>query len=447
MSARTDLIPSSSNSASSRYYGVDALNQRASNTPLRKTPSIPSSISISKNNSFLTQNNSNPDSNISGSSYTNGGQHPTTSSINNKNAPKSLTIETAEDGATYSVINNSNINSYSATNNSANYYAFTRNTLMSSLNGNLTTKYSKVQEPIKSNGFISPTSKTLMSSKTLSSPTNSAYTNPNQSTTLSSGTSNPLLSTLSPTSYHFKNFSTKSFAFDNKPQTPSTSASVTLQSTTNQQTKTNTIQNNPPSPSVTTSQTTKPVPKTAPTIDTSMSNLNLTNITSQTPTNNPQATPTSSQGNLKKNQTPLPNHEPTKCSVKRNGIVKAYAANTNQGIVRNYNEDRVSIILNIMKPASRVNEEWPKCSFFGVYDGHGGVTCADFLRDNLHQYVIKEPAFPWNPKEAMVKGFEAAEKAFLELAQSQPSGEIDRSGSCAIVVLIVGRIKYNLVNS
>jgi len=85
---------------------------------------------------------------------------------------------------------------------------------------------------------------------------------------------------------------------------------------------------------------------------------------------------------------PMPNHEPTKCSVKRNGVVKAYAANTNQGIVRNYNEDRVSIILNIMKPASRVNEEWPKCSFFGVYDGHGGVACADFLRDNLHQYVL-----------------------------------------------------------
>lgn len=61
-----------------------------------------------------------------------------------------------------------------------------------------------------------------------------------------------------------------------------------------------------------------------------------------------------------------------------------YAANTNQGLVRNYNEDRVSIILNIMKPASRANEQWPKCSFFGVYDGHGGVNCADFLRDNLH---------------------------------------------------------------
>ena len=27
-------------------------------------------------------------------------------------------------------------------------------------------------------------------------------------------------------------------------------------------------------------------------------------------------------------------------------------------------------------------------SFFAIYDGHGGSACADFLRDNLHQYVI-----------------------------------------------------------
>lgn len=49
----------------------------------------------------------------------------------------------------------------------------------------------------------------------------------------------------------------------------------------------------------------------------------------------------------------LPYYEPTKCSSNRNGIIKAYAANTNQGIVREYNEDRVSIILNIIKPQGR----------------------------------------------------------------------------------------------
>ena len=30
----------------------------------------------------------------------------------------------------------------------------------------------------------------------------------------------------------------------------------------------------------------------------------------------------------------LPKHDPTKCSTKRNGIIRAYAANTNQGIIR-----------------------------------------------------------------------------------------------------------------
>ena len=54
--------------------------------------------------------------------------------------------------------------------------------------------------------------------------------------------------------------------------------------------------------------------------------------------------------------------------------------------MRNYNEDRVAIILNIMKPKSKQfhGSEWPKCSFFGIYDGHGGHVCADFLRDYLH---------------------------------------------------------------
>jgi protein phosphatase 2C family protein 2/3 len=90
--------------------------------------------------------------------------------------------------------------------------------------------------------------------------------------------------------------------------------------------------------------------------------------------------------------------EKAKVSLKEAGVVEAYAANTNQGLVRGYNEDRVSIILNILKPESRKSENWPKCSFFGLYDGHGGSGCADYLRDNLHQFVIKQSCFPWNPK-------------------------------------------------
>ena len=29
-------------------------------------------------------------------------------------------------------------------------------------------------------------------------------------------------------------------------------------------------------------------------------------------------------------------------------------------------------------------QNWPKCSYFAVYDGHGGNLCADFLKDYLH---------------------------------------------------------------
>lgn len=97
-----------------------------------------------------------------------------------------------------------------------------------------------------------------------------------------------------------------------------------------------------------------------------------------------------------------------------------------------------------MKPPSRANESWPKCSFFGVYDGHGGAGCADFLRDNLHQYVIKEACFPYQPAEALKKGFESAEKRYLEICQTATeSGNLaDKSGSCCVVVLIVGDICY-----
>jgi len=41
-----------------------------------------------------------------------------------------------------------------------------------------------------------------------------------------------------------------------------------------------------------------------------------------------------------------------------------------------------------MRPESKKNvENWPDCSFFAIYDGHGGEKCAEHLRDTLHQMV------------------------------------------------------------
>ena len=143
----------------------------------------------------------------------------------------------------------------------------------------------------------------------------------------------------------------------------------------------------------------------------------------------------------------IPNDDPTKTSNKRTGVVRSYAANTNQGLVRNYNEDRVSIITNLLPPKTRTDidpDKWPRCSYFGIYDGHGGALCADFLRDNLHTYVIMEPCFPANPTEAIIKGFAKAEKAFMDKIYNPVTNELkDKSGSCAIVILIVQDVCYS----
>lgn len=42
----------------------------------------------------------------------------------------------------------------------------------------------------------------------------------------------------------------------------------------------------------------------------------------------------------------------------------------------------------MIKPPGFKGDYWPKCSFFGIYDGHGGAACADYLRDNLHHNVL-----------------------------------------------------------
>jgi len=108
----------------------------------------------------------------------------------------------------------------------------------------------------------------------------------------------------------------------------------------------------------------------------------------------------------------LKNFEPAKYASKTHGFIISYAANTHQGIQRTYNEDRVSIILNMTKPQQKklmTGIDWPKCSYFAIYDGHGGSACADFLKECLHTIIINQECFPSNPAQALTNGCLAAE--------------------------------------
>ena len=132
------------------------------------------------------------------------------------------------------------------------------------------------------------------------------------------------------------------------------------------------------------------------------------------------------------------NYEQSKTSKKTMGSIKSYGVNTFQGIVRNYNEDRVSIIINMNKPKNFL-KKWPKISFFGIYDGHGGEGCSEFLRDNLHKYICENDFFPENIPEAIKYGITKAEYEFINnYALSPDKTEIkDKSGSCLIIILII----------
>ena len=138
------------------------------------------------------------------------------------------------------------------------------------------------------------------------------------------------------------------------------------------------------------------------------------------------------------------NYEPSKTSKKKMGIIKSYAVNTYQGTIRNYNEDRVSIMVNMNKPRGYYKKYWPRVSFFGIYDGHGGETCSEFLRDNLHDLIVhNNEYFPDNVPEAIKLAFNKAEKNFIENYALDKKKELkDKSGSCAVILLIVDNKIY-----
>ena len=57
--------------------------------------------------------------------------------------------------------------------------------------------------------------------------------------------------------------------------------------------------------------------------------------------------------------------------------------------------------------------------------------------------IVRDANFPSDPKIALRNGILEAEKEFLRNAHdASSSGAVERAGSCAIIVLIVGEIAY-----
>jgi len=119
----------------------------------------------------------------------------------------------------------------------------------------------------------------------------------------------------------------------------------------------------------------------------------------------------------------------------------AFAASTFQNFKKK-NEDKINISIN-SKVRNKLGATVDVHNF-AIFDGHGGSTCAEFLRDNLHKFIFEDPEFLVAPDESIIKGFNKAEEIIINKNKElfEKKKEIDRSGSCANQVFVFDGMLY-----
>lgn len=83
-------------------------------------------------------------------------------------------------------------------------------------------------------------------------------------------------------------------------------------------------------------------------------------------------------------------------------------------------------------------------TYFGLFDGHGGVQCADYVQRNLHKCihgVLTNKVTPTTPpaggnvRNAILEGFAEVDARYLNVARRQSNN----AGSTALVRLYLSR--------
>ena len=142
---------------------------------------------------------------------------------------------------------------------------------------------------------------------------------------------------------------------------------------------------------------------------------------------------------LKKEYENYPNGEYSKIKL---NTIKSYSYNSYHGLVKKENEDRIFVSTSVKKPNNKKNQNWPKISFFGIFDGHGGETCSSYLKHNFLNFLIEDKNFPNDIKESILNTVEKIEKEFNKKYIDILNNNIDLSGSCACIILIIDNKIY-----
>ncbi|XP_057420549.1 probable protein phosphatase 2C 27 [Lotus japonicus] len=72
-------------------------------------------------------------------------------------------------------------------------------------------------------------------------------------------------------------------------------------------------------------------------------------------------------------------------------------------------------------------------SFYGVFDGHGGKSAAQFVRDHLPRVIVEDADFPLELEKVVTKSFLETDAEFAKTCSSESSG------TTALTAIILGR--------
>ncbi|GMY05269.1 probable protein phosphatase 2C 27 isoform X1 [Fagus crenata] len=100
-----------------------------------------------------------------------------------------------------------------------------------------------------------------------------------------------------------------------------------------------------------------------------------------------------------------------------------------------YMEDEHICIDNLFEHLGETAQFPSPGAFFGVFDGHGGIDAALFVRENILRYIVEDPHFPVCVNKAIKSAFLRADHAFADAASLDSS-----SGTTALTALIFGRM-------
>ncbi|QCE13791.1 protein phosphatase [Vigna unguiculata] len=102
---------------------------------------------------------------------------------------------------------------------------------------------------------------------------------------------------------------------------------------------------------------------------------------------------------------------------------------------RPYMEDTHICIGDLAKKFN-YNAPGEAVSFYGVFDGHGGKSAAQFVRDNLPRFIVEDVNFPLELEKVVKRSFLETDAAFLKSSSQEPSLS---SGTTALTAIIFGR--------